>query len=418
MPVPTIVIIGGSFAGKGVAEGLDKSLRTKANIILIEEREAFYYQVGGLRAAVESNYAQHTWIPYSSLFQHNRSSRVIQARAETVTEKEVKLSNGETIAFDYLVIATGVSHPAPGGAPFISKDDYVNEMERIQMAVEKAESVVIVGGGVVGVELAGEIATDFHGKKVTIIHSASVLMDKITPSAATTKQVNSQLSALGVEVLLNTRAMLLPGATTLLPDKKPYNLSPHKIATTSGQIIQSDVQFICTGSIRPNTTFLSISLPETLDPRGFILVEPTGQLKGFPHIYAVGDVSTLDDAKMAYLATRFQSPVICTNIINAIAGKPASALYTKSTPGGLFIVTIGRFGGVVQTPIGTFGKWAARLSKSERMFLGTNWNEMHQKFLYKTPEHLRVDKKESGIECVAWWMIATVLAVLAAVGIY
>ncbi|ORY53455.1 hypothetical protein BCR33DRAFT_760897 [Rhizoclosmatium globosum] len=326
MPVPTIVIIGGSFAGKGVAEGLDKSLRTKANIILIEEREAFYYQVGGLRAAVEPNYAQHTWIPYSSLFQHNRNSRVIQARAETMTEKE----------------------PAPGGTSFISKDDYVNEMERIQRAVEKSESVVIVGGG----------------------------------------------------------------------DGKPYNLSPHKIATTSGQIIQSDVQFICTGSIRPNTTFLAKSLPETLDPRGFILVEPTGQLKDFPHMYAVGDVSTLDDAKLAYLATRFQSPVICTNIINAIAGKPASALYTKSTPGGLFIVTIGRFGGVVQTPIGTFGKWAARLSKSERMFLGTNWNEMHQKFLYKTPEHLRVDKKESGIECVAWWMIATVLAVLAAVGIY
>ncbi|KAJ3052497.1 hypothetical protein HDU99_008166 [Rhizoclosmatium hyalinum] len=350
MSVPTIVIIGGSSAGNAVAQGLDKSLKTKANIILIEEREGYYFQIAGLRAVVEPNFAQHTWIPYSNLFQHNKNSKVIQARAELVTDKDVTLSNGQTIAFDYIVVATGLSQPAPGGTSFVSKDEYVKEMEKVQKAIEKAESVVIVGGGVVGVELAGEIATDFPSKKVTIIHSASVLMDKLYPTASTTKEINSQLSALGVQVLLNTRATPLPGAKTLLPDGKPYHLGHHKITTTTNETIQSDIQFLCTGSAHPNTSFLTKPLPDSLDTHGFVSVKPTGQFTAHPHMYALGDVSTLDDLKLAYLAFSNQAPVIVANITDAVAGKPASAVYKKAVPGGFFVATIGRFGGGLADP--------------------------------------------------------------------
>ncbi|ORY53456.1 hypothetical protein BCR33DRAFT_844780 [Rhizoclosmatium globosum] len=398
MSVPTIVIVG------------DRSLETLSLKDLTRPQDEgkhhfdrrtrrLYFQIAGLRAAVEPNYAQHTWIPYSNLFQHNNNSKVIQARAESVTDKEVKLSNGQTIAFDYIVIATGLSQSAPGGTSFVSKDEYVKEMEKVQKAVEKAESVVIVGGGVVGVELAGEIATDFPSKKVTIIHSASVLMDKLYPTASTTKEINSQLSALGVQVLLNTRATPLPGAKTLLPDGKPYHLGHHKITTTTNETIQSDIQFLCTGSAHPNTSFLTKPLPDSLDTHGFVSVKPTGQFKAHPHMYALGDVSTLDDLKLAYLAFSNQAP--------------------KAVPGGFFVATIGRFGGVLQTPIGTFGKWAARMVKSNGLFLDKYWKEMRQPYVYKTPEHLLVNQRESGSGgVVGWGIVATVLAAAAAVGLY
>lgn len=43
--------------------------------------------------------------------------------------------------------------------------------------LQKSEKVVIIGGGPVGVELAGEIAADFPQKSVTIIHSRDQLID-------------------------------------------------------------------------------------------------------------------------------------------------------------------------------------------------------------------------------------------------
>ena len=42
--------------------------------------------------------------------------------------------------------------------------------------LEKSESVLIVGGGAVGVELAGEIAETYPDKKVTLVHSGTTLV--------------------------------------------------------------------------------------------------------------------------------------------------------------------------------------------------------------------------------------------------
>lgn len=43
--------------------------------------------------------------------------------------------------------------------------------------LQKSDKVVVIGGGAVGVELAGEIATEFPQKTVTIIHSRERLID-------------------------------------------------------------------------------------------------------------------------------------------------------------------------------------------------------------------------------------------------
>ncbi|KAJ3029825.1 UNVERIFIED_CONTAM: hypothetical protein HDU68_010946 [Siphonaria sp. JEL0065] len=352
MPVPTVVVIGGSFAGYTVCQNLDKTLKTKANIILIEEREAFYLQVAGLRSVVEGEFAQHTWISYSNLFQFNTASKVVKAKATSLNDKQVFLSTGEKIDFDYLVIATGSRIPSPGGTLATTKKEYIRESEEIREAIAKAGSIAIIGGGTVGIELAGEIATDFPGKQITLLHSGTTLLDRANATASTLKQQHQM----------------------------PMDI----LTTINGEKIESDIQFLTTGIQQPNSEFAASYLP--LDSRGYIQVEVTGQVKGHRNIFSLGDVSNLDPVKLAYIAFSVQAPLVSGNIISLMNnGSTSLKEYKKAVPGHVVIITIGRKGGIMQTPFGTFGSWLAVLIKSRGLFTKSKHAELKQELKYTPP---------------------------------
>ena len=65
-----------------------------------------------------------------------------------------------------MVIATGTRGPFPGKCRFdASSKQLIAAYEEFTQEIQKAENIVIVGGGAVGVEMAGEIATDYPGQK-------------------------------------------------------------------------------------------------------------------------------------------------------------------------------------------------------------------------------------------------------------
>ncbi|KAJ3212498.1 hypothetical protein HDU82_000919 [Entophlyctis luteolus] len=384
MKTPTIVVIGGSHAGTKTIKQLDASLKSKANIVLIEEREAFYYTIAALRSVTEPNFAQHIWIPYTNLFLNNKSSRVIQGRAVQVREHDVVLADGQTIPFDYAVVATGARVPAPGQMLKSTKSEGLAEANAIFDAVKRAQSIAIVGGGVVGVELAGEIATDYPGKKVTVIHSAKSLVNRNGLKPKATALVDEQLKALGVTVKLNQR--VLPNGDSILPNGASYSLTPQTLRTSTGDVITADVVFLCTGLATPNSSAVSAGLGDSaLDGSGYVRVEPTGQLKGHKHIFALGDVSDMDNLKLAYV-TGSQSAIVASNIA-ALITNPSSSLktYTKQQPGAFAVLSIGRNGGVMQTPMGVLGAWTAKTIKSGNLFLPKSWTDLNLKSTYTGP---------------------------------
>ena len=72
----------------------------------------------------------------------------------------------------------------------------------ITFQINAAKDIVIIGGGPVGVELAGEIATDTKEKKITLIHSKPALIDNGPFLEKFRKQLLDALEKKGVEVLL------------------------------------------------------------------------------------------------------------------------------------------------------------------------------------------------------------------------
>ncbi|KAJ3103669.1 hypothetical protein HDU97_009922 [Phlyctochytrium planicorne] len=388
MSITNIVILGGSYAGVSAATSLASALpSSKINITLIDARSHWHLPTASIRGVVQPGFASTQWVPYTELFKTHPGSKVIQGKASSIDKdaKKVKLENGEQISFDYLIISTGTKLPGPMKTEWNNKEDGVKETDQIVEAVKTAEHVVIVGGGIIGCELAGEIATDYPTKKVTIIHNGSSLMHTTktaTDSLRTLVLKDLQSFPTPVEVLLNER--VVPGKNgQLLPNGKGFNLGKHTLRTESGKEITGDVQFLSTGTQTPNSDFVKSLGKDAVDANGFVKTRPTAQLVGFDNIFAIGDVSDLDDVKLAYLAG-VQATLATKNIIALINGTSKLGEYTKipevNSPA---IVSLGRNGGRTQLPyLGVFGSFTTRNIKSANLMVPMMWGNAKASALY------------------------------------
>ncbi|KAJ3410249.1 hypothetical protein HDV05_003996 [Chytridiales sp. JEL 0842] len=407
--VPHIVIIGGSFAGVYTAKALDAALGTSAKITLIEEKEAFFITFGSPRTLSDPSFAKRVWVPYTKIFSKNPENKVVQNTVKSVHEKHVILKDDTKIEFDYVCIATGSSLNSPLKSTKHTIKEGIEESNTLHNAIKAATTngVVIVGGGSVGIELAGEIKTDLPGVKVTLIHGAGELLNNSPYITSKTKsRTLDSLKKLGVEVLLNSRVVRNEDGS-ILPGGSTFNLTPHTLKLESGTEITSDVQILCTGISKPNSE-LAASLAEgVLDEKGYIKVLKTGQVAGFKHIFALGDVSDLDIVKVGYLAYKVQSPKIVANIISLIKGPGGKLVeYTPVKENqGVIMVTTGRNTGVCQLPlVGTLGDWAARGIKI-LSYLLPPLDKLDHHTLYTsphlTPKSLLLFRSLAAIYCLA-----------------
>ena len=93
-----------------------------------------------------------------------------------VTENEVFLACGENIPFAYLAIATGSWQPSPSKLKSFDRDEACGELQQLQRSVEAAETIAVIGGGAVGIELAGDIASSRESAPMDV-WTASTLRD-------------------------------------------------------------------------------------------------------------------------------------------------------------------------------------------------------------------------------------------------
>src|ERR1700694_4668639 len=103
---PTVVVIGGGYAGVGLAKALDADVE----VVLVEPKDAFVHNIGALRALVEPTFLLKIFLPYDRLLTHGR---VVRDRAVEVTAHRVVLASGQAITADYVVLASGSTYPFP-----------------------------------------------------------------------------------------------------------------------------------------------------------------------------------------------------------------------------------------------------------------------------------------------------------------
>lgn len=135
------------------------------------------------RFAIVPGQEHKAFIPYTGIFPSTSSltqHAVVQARALSVLPQHVKLDRewqgSRQIPFDYLVVATGTRLVQPAGMRHDDKLSSVAYLQNHQNDVKKAKSILIAGGGAVGVQMATDLKEFYPEKEITVVQSRPQLM--------------------------------------------------------------------------------------------------------------------------------------------------------------------------------------------------------------------------------------------------
>ncbi|MBK5249941.1 MAG: FAD-dependent oxidoreductase [Actinomycetales bacterium] len=325
-----VVVVGGGYGGVTVAKQLD----SVADVVLVEEKDAFVHAVATLRAVVDEAWEDRVFFPYDRLLTRGR---VVHDTARTVTPTSVHFSPTESIEADYLVLATGTAYPFP--AKFIESDAWVAKarMVRLREALGQARRVLLVGGGPVGVELAGELTSAFPELGVTIVDQEKDILTTGDFMPAVRDSIREQLLARGVELVLGA-------PLGFLPPMDVGRLQDFTVRTTTGVEIEAQLWFRCYGN-RPMTEYLAPALRGARREDGTLRVTDHLNVKGFERVFAIGDITDVREAKRAD-AARAHGAVVARNITDLIAGRAPGVTYTP--PPERVVLPLGPHGGASQ----------------------------------------------------------------------
>ena len=149
-----VAVIGGGYGGVTVAKGLDPL----ADVILIEQKDQFVHHAAALRAAVDTVWEHAIFMPYTNLLSRGQ---VVRGTVSAVRGTTVHVFGHDPIEADYVVFATGSTYPFPAKYSSYRSSVAKARLEQLHENLSCARSVMIVGGGTVGIELTGELANAF-----------------------------------------------------------------------------------------------------------------------------------------------------------------------------------------------------------------------------------------------------------------
>ncbi|HYO26662.1 MAG TPA: NAD(P)/FAD-dependent oxidoreductase [Azonexus sp.] len=299
--VPHVVVIGAGFGGLTAAHGLRLAA---CRVTVIDKRNYHLFQPLLYQVATASLSPADIATPIRALFRDQHNVRVMLGEVVDVdiAARQVNLSDGARIGYDYLVLATGARHsyfgrddwePHAPGLKLV--DDATAIRRRLLQAFEQAENCadpeerqrlltfIIVGGGPTGVELAGAIAElARHGlagefrnidpaqARVLLVQSAPRLLPSFPESLS---EVSAQsLRTLGVEVMTKSRVETIDAEGALV----------------SGQRIGSRTVFWAAGVMAsPAAQWLKTEA----DAAGRLKVGADLTVPGLPEVFAVGDTA-------------------------------------------------------------------------------------------------------------------------------
>ncbi|KAJ9542833.1 hypothetical protein OSB04_029339 [Centaurea solstitialis] len=357
-----VVVIGGGVAGSYVA----KKLESHGSVTLIDPKEYFEIPWASLRGMVEPSFAERSLIQHEDCL---TASRLIVSNAINITNTEVLLSDGRLVPYNYLIIATGHHDPVPK-----TRAERLVQYQAENEKIKAAQSILIVGGGPTGVELAGEIAVDFPRKKITLVHNGYRLLEFMGPKAS--KKALDWLKSKHVDVKLEQTVSL----ENVSEGSKVYT-------TSAGETIEADCHFLCTGKPLASSLLKGNFLKDSLDDHGRLIVDENLRVKGHKNIFAIGDITNLkfltnsmecewQEIKQGYFAKK-QASVAAKNLQLLLAGGNESKMSTYKPSSTTVIVSLGRHDAVAQVHRLTTVIWLIPgLIKSKDLFVGKTRKEL------------------------------------------
>ncbi len=398
-PAKTVVIVGGNFAGLAALRELQswqKAHHNESNLrmVLIDKRDYSEYTPGILRlfcepwyffklaqALPENNHEDGCTFEriqgiVTSIVAEDSLQKSEKPRPEQMTKVLTYIptvNNGgrsRNLSYDYLILATGAtySQPISPGTPKGKQTPETTtllgrykEWKRAHEQLKTAKSVLILGGGAVGVELAAEILDHFSDSTqrptVTIVDAQPNLVPLFPKAVGTYAK----------DWLKERGAILRLGESLRSWNDKSCTLQ-------DGTTLHADIVYICFGN-RPNSEMVDNVASESKTNRLFsltkrrnVIVKDTLQLvvagdaNAISPCFACGDVASppSSDEKQAFQA-EMQGKLAARNVTKLLElssgnaakyHKPRLLRYPMDIAGAnriplVFVLSLGRYDGVL-----------------------------------------------------------------------
>jgi len=309
---PLVAIIGGGFAGRALAKELEEA--DLHRVLLIERKDFLLFNIGGLRAAVRApDFVDQVVLPLNL-----SRTTILPADVLEILPDGVRVHGRETLVrFDVCVVATGSSYAFPGKIAATRREDVAGAYTACAKDIKESEHIIIAGGGAVGVELAGEIASWYRGegvpgsagakKQVTILQRASRLLPVIPSDDAHTTALR-MLNDLGVTVHCNEEVILDDADRAQLDKQTTLSLHPKRdgreVKTAAGHSYTADVLFFC-GGTKINSASFERSFASSLNGFKQLLVNEFLQVRDpsvpasepaqyLSNVFAMGDCAAVE----------------------------------------------------------------------------------------------------------------------------
>ncbi len=203
----------------------------------------------------------------------NNNVHIYESRAVFVDDHTLELSvTGERVTAEKILIATGAkiaSNTAIKGSDLCLTSNEIFDLEKLP------KSIVIVGGGYIGVEFANI----FHelGVKTTLLHRGDLIL----------RNFDYDLRQLLNDAMVEKGISIIYGETV---SKVQATGNYYNLVLSSGQMISTDQVMLATGRV-PNTMGLGLERAGVkVNEFGAVVVDER-MTTNVPHIWAVGDVT-------------------------------------------------------------------------------------------------------------------------------
>jgi len=272
-----VVIAGSGVAGVTAAEHA-RLAAPEATITLVgREPERPYYRLNLTRYLAGLLERGSLWLQPDSWYATQRIERV-QADLRSIDRQaaQVVLDDGRKLAYDRLVLATG-AHPFVPPIPGASRDGVLvlrtlADAEALIARSARAQRAVCIGGGLLGLEVAGALSE--RGLAVTVVEGAPWLLPRQLAEPAG-RLLEQHLATLGINVICGARVEALAGDEAV-----------RAVTLADGSELSTDLVTLATG-VRPNSY---LARQCGLKVRHGVVVDD-GLYTSDPNILAAGDVA-------------------------------------------------------------------------------------------------------------------------------
>jgi NAD(P)H-nitrite reductase large subunit len=277
-----ILIIGNGIAGITAARTIRKL--SDHQITVVSSETPYFFSRTALMYVYMGHMRWKDLLPYETWFWKKNKINLLNDHVTTLDpqNKTALTSGGMQLHYDKLIIATGSSSnmlPIPGiDLDGVSGLYAVQDLQYIESKSKDIKRAVIIGGGLIGIELAEM----FHsrGIPVSLLVRESSYSDMILP-AEESEMVNREIREHGIDLRLSTEVLSIKGND----DGRVKS-----VVTNHGEEIPCQFTGITTG-VHPNIDWLKDSALET---RQGIMVDQYLQTN-FPDVYAIGDCAQMID---------------------------------------------------------------------------------------------------------------------------